>query len=132
MPAENAAGALARRWAIRAATAAAREALQAALQVRRHARQAEREHDDREPNSAGTRLWQTARPRQQVEVQAEPADDERRHVHGVGEDEEGERLVGDLAARHAQRRSAHAVSAIPPAPPAANRRVAARPAIVIW
>ena len=30
------------------------------------------------------------------------------------------------------RRSAHAVSAIPPAPAAANRRVAARLAIVIW
>ena len=30
------------------------------------------------------------------------------------------------------RRSAHAVSAIPPAPAAANRRVAATPAIVIW
>ena len=31
-----------------------------------------------------------------------------------------------------ERRSAQAVSAIPPAPPAANSRVAARPAIVIW
>ena len=31
-----------------------------------------------------------------------------------------------------ERRSAHAVSAIPPAPAAANRRVAASPAIVIW
>ena len=31
-----------------------------------------------------------------------------------------------------ERRSAHAVSAIPPAPAAANSRVAARPAIVIW
>ena len=30
------------------------------------------------------------------------------------------------------RRSAHAVSAMPPAPAAANSRVAARPAIVIW
>ena len=31
-----------------------------------------------------------------------------------------------------ERRSAHAVSATPPAPPAANSRVAASPAIVIW
>ncbi len=31
-----------------------------------------------------------------------------------------------------ERRSAHAVTATPPAPPAANRRVAASPAIVIW
>ena len=31
-----------------------------------------------------------------------------------------------------ERRSAHAVSAMPPAPAAANRRVATRPAIVIW
>ena len=31
-----------------------------------------------------------------------------------------------------ERRSAHAVSATPPAPAAANRRVAATPAIVIW
>ena len=31
-----------------------------------------------------------------------------------------------------ERRSAQAVSAMPPAPPAANRRVATRPAIVIW
>ena len=30
-----------------------------------------------------------------------------------------------------ERRRAHAVTATPPAPPAANRRVAARPAIVI-
>ena len=31
-----------------------------------------------------------------------------------------------------ERRSAQAVSAMPPAPAAANRRVAASPAIVIW
>ncbi len=37
-------------------------------------------------------------------------------------------LRGDMP----ERRSAQAVSAMPPAPPAANSRVAARPAIVIW
>ena len=31
-----------------------------------------------------------------------------------------------------ERRSAHAVRAMPPAPAAANRRVATSPAIVIW
>ena len=31
-----------------------------------------------------------------------------------------------------ERRTAQAVSAMPPAPAAANRRVATRPAIVIW
>ena len=46
------------------------------------------------PNGAG--------PASSAEVQAEADDDERGHVDGVGQDQERERLVGDLAAVHAR------------------------------
>ena len=67
------------------------------------------------------------------EPQAEAADDQRGRVREVGEDQERDRLVGDHARwRMPARRSAHACSTSPPAPPAAKIRDAASPAIVIW
>ena len=72
--------------------------------------------------------------REQPEVQPEAADDQRHHVDGVGQDEEGERLVGHRrGAACPARRSAHAVQR--DAAGAAGREQRASrpaPAIVIW
>jgi hypothetical protein len=68
---------------------------------------------------------------EEAEVEPEPEDDDRAHVDRVEQGQEGDHPAGHHAGLHPRAPQGHAVSAMPPAPAAANRRVAATPAIVI-
>ena len=108
------------------------EAVEPALQVGRDEQdQAGQPHQDQGDNGRDGGHRQRRLAGEEAGLEPEAEDDHRRGVREVGQDEEADRLVGDLALAIPAWRSAHACRTRPPAPPAAKMRDAASAAIVI-